>query len=71
MAGMKPFNLRQFGWVLLALGIAAEVLAIVARHASRDHVTRGFTRMVSSEIVASMVIIVIGALLISLGKPKP
>jgi len=67
---MKLFNLRQLGWILLSLGIAAEVLAIIAHHASRNYATGGFTRMVKSEIVSSMVIIVIGALLISIGKPK-
>jgi len=67
---MKLFNLRQLGWILLSLGIAAEVLAIIAHHASRSCATGGFTRMVKSEIVSSMVIIVIGALLISIGKPK-
>jgi hypothetical protein len=70
MGRMKPLNLRQLGWILLILGIAAEVLAIIAHHASRDYATGGFTRMVKSEIVSSMVIIVIGALLISVGKPK-
>jgi len=67
---MKPLNLRQLGWILLVLGIAAEVLAIIAHHASRDYATGGFTRMVKSEIVSSMVIIVIGALLISVGSRK-
>jgi len=67
---MKLFNLRQLGWILLSLGIAAEVLAIIAHHASRNYATGGFTRMVKSEIVSSRVIIVIGALLISIGKPK-
>jgi uncharacterized membrane protein len=67
---MKPFDLRRFGWILLALGIAAEVLAIIAHHASREYATGGFTRMVKSEIVSSMVIIVIGALLVSVGGRK-
>ena len=67
---MKPLSLRQLGWILLALGVAAEVLAMVAHYASHEYATGGFTRMVKSEIVSSMVIIVIGAVLISIGKSK-
>jgi hypothetical protein len=66
---MKVLSIRRLGWVLVFLGLFAEVMAIVAHRASQDVTPGSFTSLVSFEMVAAAVILVIGAVLVWRGKP--
>ena len=66
---MKVPSIRGLGWILLFLGLFAEVMAIIAHRASRDVATGAFTSLVSFEMIAAGVILVIGAVLVWRGKP--